>query len=96
MAINFRKLVIHLVLLNLLNNASGISTLTYKDEDADVSITRECKLMKDCTFYTDLIKLKKAGFIKLQQETINDDLEKQNCGWENDMDPKGKSKYQYI
>ena len=92
MEIHFTKLLFHLLMWNLSNNALGISTSTDKDEDADVTITRECKLMSDCAFYTDLLKLKKAGLVNVQQEIINDELVKQNCGWENDMDPKGKKK----
>ena len=49
--------------------------------------------MTDCEFYTNLIKLQKANILGLKQEVINDELKKQNCGWKNDMDPKGKGKF---
>ena len=63
------------------------------DEDTDAKITIECKPVTDCTFYTDLIKLQKARLHNLRQEIITDVLKKQNCGWENDKNPKGKTRH---
>ncbi len=90
MAIHFKKLSIYLFIWNILSNAAAVYAFTDKDKDTDAIITRECKVMTECTFYTDLIKLQKSRLLNLPQEMINDELKKQNCGWENDMDPKGK------
>ena len=84
------NLLIHVVLWNLLNTAAGSNAFSDKDEDTDVNIVTECKVMTECTFYTDLIKMQKAHSLKIGREIIDGELKKQNCGWENDMDPKGK------
>ena len=99
MASHLNKLLFSLVIWNLLNNAAGISTTSDKDEDRDATITRVCKPVTECTFYTDLIKLQKARSpftvtnpVYLQQEMISGELKRQNCGWENDLNPKGNMK----
>ena len=84
------KFFIYVVLWNLLISVAGSHAFPDKDEDTDVDIVTECKVMTECTFYTNLIKMQKANLLNLGRETINDELKKQNCGWENDMDPKGK------
>merc|ERR1712141_385417 len=86
----FSKLLICLVACISLNDGAVISTLSEVDEDKNVNITWDCKVLTECKFYTDLIKLQKTRSINLQQESISAELKKQNCGWENDAEPKVK------
>ena len=63
---------------------------SHSDEDVEIDITRTCKIITECEFYTDLIKLQKTQILGLEQELVNDELKNQNCGWEKDIEPKGK------
>ena len=61
-------------------------------EDAsviDLSVTRECKALEHCEFYKGLIESNIPG---LQMNAIADELKKQNCGWDEKQEPKGKLK----
>ena len=65
------------------------SVYSYVDKDVEVPITRDCKVTEECEFYTNLITLQKTRISGLEQEAVNDELKKQNCGWE-ELKSKGK------
>ena len=62
---------------------------SFSDENIALSVSRECKKLTECELYTDLLELQKKKVIRIGKELITEELKNQDCGWEDDMEPKG-------
>ena len=62
---------------------------SFSDENIASSVSRECKKLTECELYTNLLELQKRKVIRIGQELITEELKNQDCGWEDDMEPKG-------
>ena len=62
---------------------------SFSDENIALSVSRECKKLTECELYTNLLELQKKKVIRIGQELITKELKNQDCGWEDDMEPKG-------
>ena len=71
-----------------LNRVLGVS-VSYTDEDVEIAIARKCIVTKECDFYTNLIELQKKNLLRVDKQTLTDELKKQNCGWKDDFEPMG-------
>ena len=81
--------VVLLLITNVLKHSVGVS-VSYSDEDVEIKITRECIVTKECEFYTNLIKLQRENLLRVDKQILTDELNKQNCGWMDDLHPMGK------
>ena len=62
---------------------------SFSDENIALSVSRECKKLTECELYTNLLELQKKKVIRIGKELITEELKNQDCGWEDDMEPKG-------
>ena len=71
-----------------LNYVFGAS-VSYTDEDVEIAIARKCIVTKECDFYKNLIELQKKSLLRVDKQTLTEELKKQNCGWKDDSEPMG-------
>ena len=62
---------------------------SFSDENIASVVSRECKKLTECELYTNLLELQKKKVIRIGKELITEELKNQDCGWEDDMEPKG-------
>ena len=58
-------------------------------ENNFLAVIFQCKKLTECEVYTNLIELQKTKAIRIGKELITEELKNQDCGWEDDMEPKG-------
>ena len=83
------NVLIFVIILAFLKHQLGIGH-PLNDEDIKIKTVRECKALQDCEFYSKLIERTIPG---LKKTTITNELKKQNCGWTNLDEEKGKYCY---
>ena len=84
------NLLITILILPIVKHELVIShPLNRSDADVGITTTRECKPVMECTFYKNILALQKIRTLGLQKSAVMNELEKQNCGWEDDIKPKG-------
>ena len=81
---NFSVITLSILLLQYCDLVQSFS-----DENIASVVSRECKKLTECELYTNLLELQKKKVIRIGQELITEELKNQDCGWEDDMEPKG-------
>ena len=90
MASLIHNILTPILILALTKNQLGICSSPLRNDAAiQITTTRECKPVKECTFSKNLMALQKIGIPGLQKTAVSNELMKQNCGWEDDIEPKG-------